>query len=143
VSYSDVFEVQPFGNVLYKLTARGADVRRYFEKIVGGRRPNAWLSGVHLTFDPARPAGSRLTSVTMADGQPFDDAATYTIVINDFMLTGGSGLGFPGQPMSSQSADTTDLDALIVYLKAAPQPVQPPRDARIRPTDASGGTKTG
>ncbi len=142
-TYSDVFEVQPFGNVLYKITAKGADMRRYFDKAVAGRRPNAWLSGVHFTFDAARPAGSRITSVTLADGRPFDDAATYTIVINDFMLTGGSGLAFPGQPIASQSVDMTDLDALIAYLKAAPQPVQAPRDERIRATTPSSGTNSG
>lgn len=142
-TYSDVFEVQPFGNVLYKLTAKGADMRRYFEKVVGARRPNAWLSGVHLAFDATRPAGARITSITTADGRPFDDAATYTIVINDFMLTGGSGLGFPGQPIASQSVDTTDLDAFIAYLKAAPQPVQPPRDPRIRAAEPPSGTNSG
>ncbi|HEV8448392.1 MAG TPA: 5'-nucleotidase C-terminal domain-containing protein [Gemmatimonadaceae bacterium] len=142
-NYSHVFEVQPFGNVLYKLTAKGADMRRYFERSVSGRKPSAWLGGVHLMFDPARPAGSRITSLTLADGSPFDDAATYTIVINDFMLTGGSGLGFPGQPISSQSVDITDLDALIAYLRAAPQPVQPPRDVRIHALAANGATKSG
>ena len=71
-------------------------MRRYFERAVGGRKPNAWLGGVHVMYDPARPAGSRITSITLADGQPFDEAATYTVVINDFMLTGGGGLGFPG-----------------------------------------------
>jgi len=143
VTFSDVFEVQPFGNVLYKLTAKGADMRRYFEKVVGGRRPNAWLAGVHLTFDSTRAQGSRITSITLADGEAFDNDATYSVVINDFMLTGGSGLGFPGQPISSQSVDITDLDALVTYLKAAPQPVQPPRDQRIRSASAAGGTKPG
>ena len=98
---------------------------------------------MQLTFEPTRPAGSRITSITMADGRPFDDAATYSVVINDFMLTGGSGLGFPGEPMSSQSVDITDLDAFIAFLKAAPQPVQPPRDVRIRSAAATSGTKTG
>lgn len=143
VTYSDVFEVQPFGNTLYKITAKGADMRRYFEKIVAGRRPDAWLAGAHISFDPTRPAGSRLTSITFADGRPFDDAATYTVVINDFMLTGGSGLGFPGEPISSQSVDVTDLDAFVVYLRAAPQPVQPPHDVRIRAVSPTDGTKTG
>ena len=142
VTYSDAFEVQPFGNVLYKLTARGADMRRYFEKMVGGRRPNTWLGGVQVTYDSTRPTGSRITSLVLADGRAFDDAATYTIVINDFMLTGGGGLGFPGQPLSSQSVDITDLDALIAYLKTGPQPVQAPRDARIRAV-APSGSKTG
>jgi 2',3'-cyclic-nucleotide 2'-phosphodiesterase (5'-nucleotidase family) len=142
-TYSDVFEVQPFGNTLYKLTARGADMRRYFERAVGGRKPNAWLGGVHIMFDPVRAAGSRITSITLADGRPFDDAATYTVVINDFMLTGGSGLGFPGQPISSQSVDITDLDAFIAYLRTAPQPVQAPHDTRIHAVAANGATKSG
>jgi 2',3'-cyclic-nucleotide 2'-phosphodiesterase (5'-nucleotidase family) len=143
VTYSDAFEVQPFGNVLYKITAKGADMRRYFERAVAWQRPTAWLSGVHVTFDPARPAGSRITSLTLADGRPFDDAATYTVVINDFMLTGGSGLAFPGQPIASQSIDTVDLDAFVAYLKTAPQPVQVPRDVRIRSVSATNGTKPG
>jgi 5'-nucleotidase len=142
-TYSDVFEVQPFGNTLYKLTARGADMRRYFERAVGGRKPNAWLGGVHIMYDPVRAAGSRITSITLADGRPFDDAATYTVVINDFMLTGGSGLGFPGQPISSQSVDITDLDAFIAYLRTAPQPVQAPHDTRIHAVAANGATKSG
>ena len=132
VRYSDVFEVSPFGNVLYKITAKGAEMRRYFEKIVGGRTPNAWVSGVHITFDSTRSAGSRITSLTLADGRPFDDAATYSVVINDFMLTGGSGLGFPGQAVSSEPININDLDALIAYLKSLPQPVTVKPEARIR-----------
>ncbi len=132
-TYSDVFEIQPFANVLYKITAKGADMRRYFEKIVGGRQPNAWVSGVQISYDPARPAGSRITSLVLANGRPLDDAATYTVVINDFMLTGGSGLGFPGQPIASEPTNVIDLDALIAYLKSLPQPVNVSPEKRIRP----------
>jgi 2',3'-cyclic-nucleotide 2'-phosphodiesterase (5'-nucleotidase family) len=131
--YSDVFEISPFGNVLYKLTAKGADMRRYFERIVSGRNPNAWVSGVRIAWDSTRAAGSRLTSIELADGRPFDDQATYSVVINDFMLTGGSGLGFPTQPISSESINVTDLDALIAYLRAAPQPVTVRPEVRISP----------
>ena len=131
VRYSDVFEISPFGNVLYKITAKGAEMRRYFEKIVGGRNPNAWVSGVRIVYDSTRGAGSRITSLTLADGRLFDDAATYSVVINDFMLTGGSGLGFPGQPMASEPINVTDLDALIAYLEVLPQPVTVKWDARI------------
>lgn len=131
VRYSDVFEISPFGNVLYKITAKGADMRRYFEKIVGGRNPNAWVSGVRIVYDATRSAGSRITSLTLADGRPFDDAATYSVVINDFMLTGGSGLGFPGQPIASEPINVTDLDALIDYLRSLPQPVTVKPESRI------------
>ena len=132
VRYSDVFEVSPFGNVLYKITAKGADMRRYFEKVVGGRAPSAWVGGVRIVFDSTRASGQRITSLTLADGRPFDDAATYSVVINDFMLTGGSGLGFPGQPISSEPINISDLDALIAYLKSLPQPVTVRAEGRIR-----------
>jgi 2',3'-cyclic-nucleotide 2'-phosphodiesterase (5'-nucleotidase family) len=132
VRYSDAFEISPFANVLYKITAKGADMRRYFEKVVGGRTPNAWVGGVRITYDSTRAAGSRITSLTLADGRPFDDAATYSVVINDFMLTGGGGLGFPGQPISSEPMNVIDLDALIAYLKSLPQPVTVVQENRIR-----------
>jgi len=132
VRYGDAFAVSPFGNVLYKITAKGADMRRYFEKVVGGRTPNAWVSGARITYDSTRAAGSRITSLTLADGRPFDDAATYSVVINDFMLTGGSGLGFPGQPISADPINISDLDALIAYLKALPQPVTVVQEHRLR-----------
>ena len=136
-TYSDVFEVQPFANVLYKITSKGADMRRYFEKIVGGRQPNAWVSGVKITYDSTRAPGSRITSVVLGDGRPLDDAATYTVVINDFMLTGGSGLGFPGQPLASEPTNVVDLDALIAYLKSLPQPVNVAPEERIRSASPS------
>lgn len=132
VTYSEVFEIQPFANVLYKLTAKGADMRRYFEKIVGGRHPNGWLSGATITYDSTRAPGSRISSIVVGSGRTLDDSATYTIVINDFMLTGGSGLGFPGTPLASQPMDVVDLDALIAYLRKLPQPITAPADARIR-----------
>jgi 5'-nucleotidase len=137
VRYSDVFEISPFANVLYKITAKGADMRRYFEKVVSGRSPNAWVSGIRISWDSTRSpgGGSRITSLSLDDGRPFDDAATYSVVINDFMLTGGSGLGFPTQPISSESIDVTDLDALIAYLKSLPQPVTVRPEARIRIKD--------
>jgi len=54
------------------------------------------------------------------------------VVINDFMLTGGSGLGFPGQDVSSAPININDLDALIAYLKSLPQPVTVQAETRIR-----------
>ena len=108
-----------------------------FEKIVSGRNPNAWVSGIKIAWDSTRAAGSRITLLQLADGRPFDDAATYTVVINDFMLTGGSGLGFPTQPISSEPINVVDLDALVAYLKSLPQPVTVRPETRISPPPAA------
>jgi 2',3'-cyclic-nucleotide 2'-phosphodiesterase (5'-nucleotidase family) len=37
-TYGSLFEVQPFGNVLSRVAARGRDLRAYLEQIVGARR---------------------------------------------------------------------------------------------------------
>ncbi|HMC57090.1 MAG TPA: bifunctional UDP-sugar hydrolase/5'-nucleotidase, partial [Gemmatimonadaceae bacterium] len=37
-TFGDVFEVQPFGNILYRITAPGASMQRYFEKLVAEPR---------------------------------------------------------------------------------------------------------
>jgi 5'-nucleotidase len=131
-TYGALFEVQPFANVLFKVTASGKAMRRYLEQLVGGSRPNIWLSGGTVTVDSTRPAGSRITGIVLASGRPFDDASTYTIVVNDFMVTNNGTLAFPGTPIASEALNVTDLDALIAYLERLPQPVVAPKDIRIR-----------
>jgi hypothetical protein len=107
-------------------------MRRYLEQLVGGSRPNIWLSGGTVTVDSTRPAGSHITGIVLASGRPFDDASTYTIVVNDFMVTNNGTLAFPGTPIASEALNVTDHDALIAYLERLPQPVVAPKDIRIR-----------
>jgi 2',3'-cyclic-nucleotide 2'-phosphodiesterase (5'-nucleotidase family) len=72
----------------------GAAVRAALEHGVGqvenqgGRFPQ--VSGLAYVFSPARPAGSRIASVTVG-GRPLDPTATYTVATNDFMRDGGDG----------------------------------------------------
>jgi 2',3'-cyclic-nucleotide 2'-phosphodiesterase (5'-nucleotidase family) len=130
-TYGDLFEVQPFGNILYRITANGASMMQYFEKLVSAGRPRGYLSGVQVAYDPARPAGNRVLGVRLPDGRALDSAATYTVVINDFMLAGGVGLSFDAPTIRVQPLDLSDLDAFIDYLSALPQPVSAPADARF------------
>jgi 2',3'-cyclic-nucleotide 2'-phosphodiesterase (5'-nucleotidase family) len=129
-TYGDLFEIQPFGNVLYRVTIGGRDLRAYFENLVGRRRPIVHLSGAVLDYDTTRAPGSRLVSVTIG-GAPLDDASNYTVVVNDFEYTGGSGLGFGTAAKRAENLDLVDLDAFIDYLQHRPQPVAAPNDKRF------------
>jgi 2',3'-cyclic-nucleotide 2'-phosphodiesterase (5'-nucleotidase family) len=130
-TYGDVFEVQPFGNILYRLTATGASINRYLEKLVSARRPRGYLSGAVVVYDTTRAPGTRVTAVCLANRRAFLPDATYTIVINDFMLAGGSGLGFEAPTSATEALNTTDLDAFIAHLRAQTQPVQAPLGPRF------------
>jgi 2',3'-cyclic-nucleotide 2'-phosphodiesterase (5'-nucleotidase family) len=129
-TYATVFDVLPFGNRLVRITASGAAVRRYFEKLVAGRIPGAFISGATATVDATKPAGSRVLSVTLDSGRRLDDASMYTMVINDFMQTGGDGLAFPDSTARAEMLVPSDLEAMITYLHGLPSPVRAPSPNR-------------
>ena len=129
-TYGDLFEVEPFGNILYRVTIGGRDLRAYFESLVARRRPIVHISGGILEYDTTRAPGSRLVSVRIGGG-PLDDNRSYTVVINDFEYTGGSGLGFGNAVRRAENLDLVDLDAFISYLQRGPQPVTAPNDRRF------------
>jgi 2',3'-cyclic-nucleotide 2'-phosphodiesterase (5'-nucleotidase family) len=62
---------------------------------------------------------------------PLDESRSYTIVVNDFEYTGGSGLGFGSAATRAENLDLVDLDAFVDYLVRLPQPVVPPTDKRF------------
>ena len=132
-TYGSLFEVQPFGNVLTRVTVRGRDLRPYLERVVSRPRPNAFLSGVTLTVDTARASGTRVVEVRTSDGKLLDDDRMYRVVLSDFLATGGDDLGISREQgaLSLETLDIVDLDALIAFLETSPSPVRPPRDERV------------
>ncbi len=121
VTYGALFEVQPFGNVLYRVTVRGDALRAYFERMYDGRRaPRVHVSGITLTWDNTRPAGQRLVGARLPNGDALDDAREYRMVLSDFMLTGGDGLGLGDAARLVEPLNVQDLDALISYVRGMP-----------------------
>ncbi|HVE78113.1 MAG TPA: 5'-nucleotidase C-terminal domain-containing protein [Gemmatimonadaceae bacterium] len=119
-----LYEILPFENRLVRFRVTGAALRRYLEQIVTRAQPNAHVSGVRVEYDPRAPRGARVRRATLAGGRALDDAATYTIVINDFMAEGGDGLALAGAAVRADTLPIGMLDALADHLRALPQPVR-------------------
>jgi 5'-nucleotidase / UDP-sugar diphosphatase len=94
VTVGQILEVLPFGNTLALVDISGALVKQALENGVSqvesgaGRFPQ--VSGIRFRFDRTKPVGERVTSILFNDA-PIDPAATYKVVTNNFMLTGGDG----------------------------------------------------
>ena len=131
-TYGSLYRVQPFANRLMRVTVPGSALRAYFERLVRGR-PNVHVSGVQLVYDSTAAPGKRLVSATMADGSSLRDDQSYSIVLSDFLFTGGDGLGLGEAATRSEALGRVDLDVLIDYLATLPQPVVPPAERRIVP----------
>lgn len=130
VTFSQLFEVQPFGNYLFKVRMRGYQFREYIEHILGATNPGVHISGFTVTYNPKGEAGSRVTSILLPEGRTLSDAAVYTVVINDYMLVNDP-YAIRDKSMVATPLPFTDQEAVIKYLKAQPQPLAIPADARI------------
>ncbi|MCA8906939.1 MAG: 5'-nucleotidase C-terminal domain-containing protein [Rhodospirillaceae bacterium] len=90
----DIQEELPFGNRTVLLELTGADVLAALETGFSGIEEGAGrfpqVSGLAVGYDPTRPAGARVVSVTVG-GAPLDPAATYRVATNDFLARGGDG----------------------------------------------------
>ncbi len=136
-SFGDLYEVQPFGNTMFRYTLNGAALRGYVEQLVA-KPINIHVSGLIVRFDSSRPAGNRIVSLTLLNGTEVAGDARYTLAMNDFMATGGDGLALSSKAERVEELTTIDVDAMAGYLRAQPQPVAAPREARI--IDTSGAT---
>lgn len=95
LTMGDLYTILPFDNTLVTMELKGADVKAVIEH---GIMPDnfGWgqFSGIKVWYNKDAEAGKRITSIRLADGTPLDMDKYYTVVVNDFMATGGDGYDF-------------------------------------------------
>ncbi|MEZ5151764.1 bifunctional metallophosphatase/5'-nucleotidase [Rhodococcus zopfii] len=135
VTYGESYAVQPFGNRLQRLEITGAQLVTILEQqfqtdLFGGpfERILAPSHTLHYTMDRAAAPGQRILDVTVA-GQPLDPAATYVVIVNDFLAEGGDGFTAFTEARRTTGAGP-DLEALNRYLSTH-GPIAPPPADRI------------
>jgi 2',3'-cyclic-nucleotide 2'-phosphodiesterase (5'-nucleotidase family) len=129
ITYSDVFAVQPFQNVLVRLTLSGEQVRQGLEAAVTGGVGQ--VSGVRFSFDPTRPVGERVRDAWLEDsGEPLVRAGvavepdrTYTMTVNNFMASGGDDYGPFTAALVATNTGLIDVDVLTDHLESLPAPI--------------------
>ena len=136
ITWGQAYQVQPFQNRLLRLTVKGDVLLAALEQCVAGRDhlPDCHVAGVEVWFDASKAPGQRVTRTRLATGKDIDKGATYTLVVSDFMATGGSGFKMlVGAP--KEDLDVLDIDALTRYLGVLRSPVEAPNDVRFHRTD--------
>lgn len=88
ITIRDVLTVLPFGNTLYVLEMKGADLIKVFEyaaSVPAGQ--GAFLQVAGCTY---KSEGGKLVEVRIG-GKPIDPEKVYKVVTNDYMAAGGDG----------------------------------------------------
>ncbi len=98
ITLGDVRTVQPFENTFVTLDMTGEQILASLESGVSqvedkaGRFPQ--VAGLKFSFDPRKPAGSRIMSVEVKTDKgyvPLDPKATYNVATSSYMAGGGDG----------------------------------------------------
>ncbi len=135
VTWGQAYQVQPSQNRLLRLTVKGSVLHDALEQCVAGRDhlPDCHVAGAEVWFDGSKEPGKRISSVRLS-GKDLDNGRSYTLVVSDFMATGGSGFRMLiGSP--KEDLDVIDVDALTRYLGVLRAPVEAPEDVRFHRTD--------
>lgn len=131
VSYSEAFQMLPFGNVLIVQTLTGAQLAALLEQQFQGDVRSAWKvlqvsHNVRFSWSPTKPAGTRVRrdSIRINDA-PLDEAATYRVAMSDFLWSGGD--AFTVATLGRDPvAVGADLDVFIEHLGQHPGLMPPP-----------------
>ncbi len=139
VTYGDFFTVQPFDNKLVTMTMTGSLIYDLLEQQFAPTQssPKVLLvSGIKYSYNLTLQAGSRITSLTLADGTPIKkDATTYTVTMNEYLATGGDKFSAFLGGTNVTRIGISDLDALIDYVlfKYGTPPANTPINPAVYP----------
>jgi len=135
ITRGNVYELLPFANTLVMMDLTGAQIKQALEngvsqrEYLAGRFPQ--VSGLKFTFDPTKPAGSRVVDVWVGD-EPLDETAIYRVATNDFLAAGGDGYTALTQGTNFVDTGVYLMDYMVEYLKEF-SPVSPVVEGRIVP----------
>ncbi len=133
VTWGHLYAVQPFGNQVVKMTFKGQDILDLLEQQwKTAYKTILQVSGIAYAYDENRPVDYRIVSA-MINGKPIDVNKTYTVAVNAFLASGGSGFSvFTRGVVIAQGP--TDLEAVVSYIKSLPQPFTAKIEGRISGT---------
>lgn len=129
VTYADLFELQPFGNNVVRLSMPGRELKRVLEHSLRDGAPNAHISGLKVRYDPSRPPGDQVVEIRKLDGTRIDPRRLYVLAVADFLAGGGGGYAMLRQYRQIRTGKT-DLEAIIAWAKRLPQPIRAPAGKR-------------
>lgn len=129
LTVAQIYELQPFGNTLVTLNVSGADLIKVLEDMTDfcitsyGKDAGtayAYVSGLRFTLMVSAAKGARVLNVQVegADGAwaALDPAATYSLVVNNFMAGGGDKNFTLGALSDKYDTGFIDSEAMLDYV---------------------------
>ena len=136
VSWGELFAIQPFANDLVSMDLTGVQIKTLLEQQwIGQSYPRLLKpSGIRYSWSASRPVGNRVVDMRDAAGAPINPAAIYRVTVNSFLAGGGDNFTVLNEG-KNRVVGPVDLDALVDYIEALPQPFSGSIEGRIERVD--------
>ncbi|MFG3693461.1 bifunctional metallophosphatase/5'-nucleotidase [Stutzerimonas stutzeri] len=136
VTWGELFAIQPFANDLVSMDLTGAQIKTLLEQQWIGQSYTRLLkpSGIRYSWSASRPEGNRVIEIHDAGGAPINPAAIYRVTVNSFLAGGGDNFTILTEGQN-RVVGPVDLDALVDYIEALPQPFSGSIEERIQRVD--------
>jgi 5'-nucleotidase len=134
ITWGELFTIQPFNNDLVRMDLSGQQIVTLLEQQWLGQTSQRILktAGIQYQWNPAAAVGSRVvTGSILINGNPIDLAASYSVTVNSFLAAGGDNFTVLTQG-TNRVIGPVDLDALVTYIGALPQPISAAIEGRIQ-----------
>lgn len=145
VTMGEVLTVLPFQNSLATFKMKGSDIVLALEnglsKIEEGAGRFPQVSGMKYTFDKSKPAGSRVVSVEVKEGDGFvaiDPAKVYGVATNNYMRSGGDGYKIFATAAQEAYDFGPNLEDTVATFLTNNSPYKPYTDGRIADATPAG-----
>ena len=132
VTFLDLTRIYKYENLLYTIELTGAQLQSYLEysydhwiRRDGPSYNYDSAAGIRYTVSRSTDYGHRVTILSMADGRPFEPAATYRVAMTSYRASGAGNLLSEGAGVDPDSLSITatykDIRSLIGdYLSQGP-----------------------
>lgn len=130
ITWGELYNIQPFGNVLTKLEIKGADLFPIMNAQLSEQYgPDYSIGGFTYTWDAST---TKVTEIYLKNGEKINKEATYTITVNNFMATStGSKYRPIGELGKNPVTGPEDLEATVNFVKSFDGPISYAAEGRI------------
>ncbi|WP_102028923.1 5'-nucleotidase C-terminal domain-containing protein [Salirhabdus sp. Marseille-P4669] len=123
ITWSELFNVQPFGNTLVKVEITGAELRDVLNTQFSGYGPDVLIGGFSYTWDSSLGDYGQVVDLFLPDGSKLDEAATYTVTVNNYMYPHSSDKYRLFELGENPVQGPDDLQATVDFVKSFDGPI--------------------
>ncbi|TYS38923.1 endonuclease [Bacillus swezeyi] len=134
ITWGDLFNIQPFGNVLVRLEIKGSDLFDILDaQISPSYGPDYSISGFTYTWDPKT---NKTADIFLEDGSPIAKDRTYTVTVNHFMASASGSKYSPISKLGKHPVTgPEDIEATVAFVKSFKEPIAYTSEGRIKKLD--------